>query len=143
MTQILTDPVAPAANSAAVATSSSISPAGNDETAHESSSPGDPAPPTVAPPTRRTGLQTTGPWIVGELYSVVPSGPLALVPDHGEKFYAITKGRYVGVTNNNAFADGAVSRVSHALRAQYDSQAEAVTVFNDALASGLNIVEVI
>ncbi|KAJ7450269.1 hypothetical protein B0H11DRAFT_2246837 [Mycena galericulata] len=94
-------------------------------------------------PTARPGLQSTGPWIVGEVYNVVPAGPLALVPDKGEKWYAITKGRYVGVTNSAALADGAVSRVSHALRQLHDTQAEAAEAFNTALASPMNLIEVV
>ncbi|KAJ7456839.1 hypothetical protein B0H11DRAFT_2243719 [Mycena galericulata] len=152
MTQLPSDQVAPAASSdAAEASASPMVADANEAAADGSSAPASPAPTgsAAAPagsavtPTARTGLQSTGPWIVGELYNVVPGGPLALVPDRGEKWYAITKGRFVGVTNNSAFADGAVSRVSNALRGHYDTQAEAATVFNDALASGLGIVAVV
>lgn len=91
----------------------------------------------------RTGVQHTGPWIAGEVYAVIPDSPLAMVPDQSEKWYAITKGRYVGVTNSVAVADGGVTRVSHALRAFYGSQAEAVQAFNQALAANLDLIEVI
>ncbi|KAJ7983072.1 hypothetical protein DFH06DRAFT_1318531 [Mycena polygramma] len=97
-------------------------------------------PPRPPPP---HGIQRTGPWIVGELYGVVPAGPLAMIPDVGEKWYAITKGRYVGITNSTAIADGAVSRVSHALRSVFDTQQEAVEAFNVALAANLGLIQVI
>ncbi|KAJ7490098.1 hypothetical protein B0H11DRAFT_2229615 [Mycena galericulata] len=144
MTQTASNQVAPAATPSAAAagtTSSLIAPmAGNNSTADGSmSSPG-----SAAAPAARPGLQNTGPWIVGELYNVVPGGPLAPVPDQGEKWYAITKGRYVGVTNNAAVADGAVIGVSHALRVHYDSQTLALAAFNLALATvGLNLVQVV
>ncbi|KAJ7618263.1 hypothetical protein DFH06DRAFT_1144833 [Mycena polygramma] len=82
----------------------------------------------------QNGLQMSAPWVAGALYGVIPEGPLALVADRGEKWYAITKGKYIGVTNSGAVADHAVTRVSHALRICYDSQSEAVSAFNDALA---------
>jgi hypothetical protein len=75
---------------------------------------------------------------------VVPGGPLAIVPDNGEKWYTITKGRYVGVTNNLAVTDTAVTRVSHALRAAYSSQAAAVAAFNQAVSMPfLNLIEIV
>ncbi|KAJ7490195.1 hypothetical protein B0H11DRAFT_1912208 [Mycena galericulata] len=92
------------------------------------------------------GIRMTGPWIAGELYGVVPTGPLTTVPDNAEKWFAITKGRYIGVTNSAAIADGAVSRVSHALRTGYTTQGEAVAAFNKALsmnALNLDLVAVV
>ncbi|KAJ7811361.1 hypothetical protein B0H13DRAFT_2383927 [Mycena leptocephala] len=90
------------------------------------------------------GVRMTGPWVAGAIYGVVPAGPLAIVPDNGEKWYAITKGRYVGVTNNLAIADAAVTRVSHALRASYSSQVDAVAAFNQALSMPfLNLIEIV
>ncbi|KAJ7678288.1 hypothetical protein DFH06DRAFT_1121779 [Mycena polygramma] len=85
-------------------------------------------------PVMQNGLQMSAPWVAGALYGVVPDAPLALVADRGEKWYAITKGKYIGVTNSGAVADHAVTRVSHALRVCYDSQSEAVAAFNDVLA---------
>ncbi|KAJ7620617.1 hypothetical protein DFH06DRAFT_1341735 [Mycena polygramma] len=47
----------------------------------------------AAPPAAPTiVLQSTGPWIAGALYSVVPAADLTAVPDDSEKWYAITKG---------------------------------------------------
>ncbi|KAJ7812690.1 hypothetical protein B0H13DRAFT_1926024 [Mycena leptocephala] len=74
--------------------------------------------PTVAPPPTPAGFRTHGPWVVGALYTVVPSGPLLLIaePDavEGEEkqWYAITRGLYVGVTLSNSLAVNAVSGVS-------------------------------
>ncbi|KAJ7436812.1 hypothetical protein B0H11DRAFT_1936409 [Mycena galericulata] len=103
------------------------------------------APATGAAPAPATGggIRMTGPWVAGRLYSVVPTGPLTAVPDNAEKWFAITKGRYIGVTNSAAIADGAVSRVSNSLRAGYGSQSEALQAFNDTLASPFNLVAVV
>ncbi|KAJ7496070.1 hypothetical protein B0H11DRAFT_2227075 [Mycena galericulata] len=94
----------------------------------------------TAHPAHGGGIRMTGPWVAGQIYGVVPAAPLTPVPDNSEKWFAITKGRYLGVTNSAAIADAAVSRVSHALRAGYTSQREALEAFNDALAmNSLNI----
>ncbi|KAJ7173536.1 hypothetical protein C8R46DRAFT_1031836 [Mycena filopes] len=54
------------------------------------------------------------PWVSGRLFSVVPLSPLAPVADTGETWYAVTKGRYVGVTPVNALDNAATVRVSGA-----------------------------
>ncbi|KAJ7169408.1 hypothetical protein C8R46DRAFT_1217109 [Mycena filopes] len=104
---------------------------------------GAPPPPSPAPTSASQGIQHQGPWIAGALYGVVPTGPLTVIPDNGEHWYAITKGLYVGVTNSTAIADGAVTRVSDALRINYKSQADAVNAFNQALALNIGLVKVI
>ncbi|KAJ7662256.1 hypothetical protein DFH06DRAFT_1325574 [Mycena polygramma] len=67
--------------------------------------------PTPAPWTAPRGVQLTGPWVAGAVYGVVPAGPLAVVPEanqvHTGKWYAITRGRYVGVTHSTAICDAA------------------------------------
>ncbi|KAJ7607447.1 hypothetical protein DFH06DRAFT_1347483 [Mycena polygramma] len=109
--------------------------------------PSSPDAPTPAPWTAPRGVQLTGPWVAGAVYGVVPAGPLAVVPEanqvHTGKWYAITRGRYVGVTHSTAICDAAVTRVSHGLRAVYDTQYEAVQAFNDALEADLDLIEVI
>ncbi|KAJ7100988.1 hypothetical protein C8R43DRAFT_964000 [Mycena crocata] len=91
-----------------------------------------------------TSIRMSGPWVAGQIYGVIPHGPLSLVPDNGEKWYAITKGRYIGCTPSTAIADNAVTCVSHALRSSYGSQALAVAAFNAALASPfLGLIQVI
>ncbi|KAJ7164589.1 hypothetical protein C8R43DRAFT_946405 [Mycena crocata] len=92
---------------------------------------------TPVPPINPTGIHLTGP---GEVYGVVPLAPLSLVPDNGQKWYAVTKGRYVGCTPSASVAEAAVTGVSHALRAGFGSQALAVQAFNSALASPLGLV---
>ncbi|KAJ7440411.1 hypothetical protein B0H11DRAFT_2253031 [Mycena galericulata] len=101
------------------------------------------APASVSPFGPGGGIRMTGPWIAGEIYGVVPTGPITAVPDNSEKWFAITKGRYVGVTNSAAIADGAVSRVSHSLRAGYTTQTEALEAFNSVLALNIGLVAVI
>ncbi|KAJ7922182.1 hypothetical protein B0H13DRAFT_2317791 [Mycena leptocephala] len=82
-------------------------------------------------------VQSTGPWIAGSLFNVVPAAPLAAVPDNGEKWYAITKGKYVGLTPHNLLSSGAVMGVSSALQNSYTHQADALAAFNLALTGGL------
>ncbi|KAJ7229601.1 hypothetical protein C8J57DRAFT_1251788 [Mycena rebaudengoi] len=89
------------------------------------------------------GIRLSGPWVVGQLYGVVPLGPLAAISHESDKWYAITKGKYVGVTTSTAIADGAVSHVSHALRTVYSTQEEARQAFNSALSLGIGLVIVI
>ncbi|KAJ7506696.1 hypothetical protein B0H11DRAFT_1903481 [Mycena galericulata] len=96
-----------------------------------------PAAGVTAGPAGGGGLRMTGPWVAGQLYGVVPAGPLTPVPDNAEKWFAIMKGRYIGLTNSAAIADGAVSRVSNSLRTGYGSQSEALEAFNTVLAMGL------
>ncbi|KAJ7662252.1 hypothetical protein DFH06DRAFT_1129373 [Mycena polygramma] len=73
--------------------------------------PSSPDAPTPAPWTAPRGVQLTGPWVAGAVYGVVPAGPLAVVPEanqvHTGKWYAITRGRYVGVTHSTAICDAA------------------------------------
>jgi hypothetical protein len=91
-----------------------------------------PAPAVVVP-----FVQSTGPWIAGSLFDVIPAAPLTAVPDNGEKWYAITKGKYVGLTIHNLLSSGAVSGVSGALQNCYPRQADALVAFNIALSGGL------
>ncbi|KAJ6449244.1 hypothetical protein C8R47DRAFT_1230718 [Mycena vitilis] len=76
---------------------------------------------------------TTGPWIAGSLYTVVPAEPLAAVPDNNDKWFAITSGKYVGLTKNAALSLAAVVGVSNALSTSFTSQTEALEHFNSAL----------
>ncbi|KAJ7035429.1 hypothetical protein C8F04DRAFT_1258981 [Mycena alexandri] len=104
---------------------------------------GSPPQPSPAPTSASQGLQYSGPWIAGAIYGVVPDGPLQVIPDNGERWYAITKGRYIGCTNSTLLADGAVTHVSRALRVGYNSQRDTVSAFNQALALNIGLVEVI
>ncbi|KAJ7777829.1 hypothetical protein DFH07DRAFT_950883 [Mycena maculata] len=101
------------------------------------------SPPQVA----TTRFQTRGPWIAGNLYVVVPSGPLLpLAKDpvpEGEDaplWYCITKGSYIGVTLSNDLVIAAVTGVSSSRMKSYKTQALALTAFNEAQSYGLLIV---
>ncbi|KAJ7437058.1 hypothetical protein B0H11DRAFT_2255621 [Mycena galericulata] len=97
---------------------------------HSASAPG----PAPAPaPNTPSFVRTTGPWVAGQLYGIPPLAPLAAVPDDGGKWFAITRGKYVGLTKNSAVSLNAVSGVSGALSDRLTTQAEALEYFNDAL----------
>ncbi|KAJ7666860.1 hypothetical protein DFH06DRAFT_1322838 [Mycena polygramma] len=92
--------------------------------------PSQPSPATVLP----SLFRTTGPWIAGNLFVVVPAEPLAAVPDNNDKWFAITSGKYLGLTKNAALSLAAVVGVSNALSTLFSSQADALDHFNSALA---------
>ncbi|KAJ7168775.1 hypothetical protein C8R46DRAFT_1033946 [Mycena filopes] len=104
---------------------------------------GAPPQPSPAVTSASSGIQYTGPWIAGALYGVVPTGPLTPIPDNGERWYAITKGLYIGITNSVNIADGAVTRVSEALRTGFPSQLDALNAFNQALALNIGLIKVL
>jgi hypothetical protein len=58
------------------------------------------------------------------------------IPDNNEKWFAITRGKYVGLTRNAALSLNAVVGVSNALSTSFNSQAEALEHFNSALECG-------
>jgi hypothetical protein len=73
------------------------------------------------------------PWIASNLYGVVPLAPLTAVPDHGEKWFAITRGKYVGLTTNFPISLNAVTGVPSSLSDKFTTQGEALQHFNEAL----------
>ncbi|KAJ7512306.1 hypothetical protein B0H11DRAFT_1898797 [Mycena galericulata] len=87
-------------------------------------------------PARSTSadVHTTGPWVAGKLYGVIPLAPLQPIPDNGGRWYAITRGTYVGLTNNSAVSLNAVTGVPTAITKKYTTQAAALNHFNAALA---------
>ncbi|KAJ7040100.1 hypothetical protein C8F04DRAFT_1254242 [Mycena alexandri] len=96
----------------------------------------------ATPPVKPTPTYDSGPWIAGRMYSVVPSAPLATVgEDTDETWYAITRGRFVGVTNVQALDAAATLRVSGAAHKGYSTQAVALRAFNAALEN--NAVDVV
>ncbi|KAJ7684870.1 hypothetical protein DFH06DRAFT_1118539 [Mycena polygramma] len=100
-----------------------------------------PAPAPVPAPAPATALATavlrsSAPWRAGFLYSVVPYAPLEAVVDNGDKWFAITRGTYVGLTQNSAISLNAVTGVSTGLSEKFTTQAMALAHFNAALASG-------
>ncbi|KAJ7856280.1 hypothetical protein B0H13DRAFT_1902733 [Mycena leptocephala] len=96
-----------------------------------------PAPPSSvpAPPPGGGFLRTEGPWIAA-LYSVLPGGSLTPIPDNNDKWFAITRGKYVGLTTNAAISLNAVTGISTGLSEKFSSQADALNTFNAALATG-------
>ncbi|KAJ7701960.1 hypothetical protein B0H17DRAFT_1242322 [Mycena rosella] len=73
-------------------------------------------PPALSTPVATTGfVQMTGPWIAGTLYGVVPTAPLTAVPSSNKKWFAITHGKYVGLTKNSAISLNAVNGISSVL----------------------------
>ncbi|KAJ7435120.1 hypothetical protein B0H11DRAFT_2257619 [Mycena galericulata] len=67
----------------------------------------------------------------GGFYVVIPPAPL--LPIAEPIWYCITKGRYVGVTLNNALALAAVVGVSGGNMKGYKTQALALAAFNELL----------
>ncbi|KAJ7770729.1 hypothetical protein B0H16DRAFT_1715383 [Mycena metata] len=94
-----------------------------------------PPPPAVAGNMPPPGfLQSEGPWKAGILYSVVPREPLAPTSDTSDKWFAITRGKYVGITKNSALSINAVIGVGSALSDRCSTLDEALDLFNTALA---------
>ncbi|KAK7012745.1 hypothetical protein R3P38DRAFT_3208579 [Favolaschia claudopus] len=98
--------------------------------------------PPVAPPAH-PGLRTSGPWLVGELYIVVPPQHLQAIPDppladdaEAPVWYAITKGRFVGVTLSNALALAAITGVSGGSMRKHKTQVLALGAFNTCVDFG-------
>ncbi|KAJ7469738.1 hypothetical protein B0H11DRAFT_2238183 [Mycena galericulata] len=101
-----------------------------------------PDPPAAPAPTAPApgGFLTRGPWISGSLFVVVPQGPMLPVAEdpvvdaaEGPYWYAITKGRYVGVTLSNALALASVTGISGGSMKAYKTQALALAAFNEML----------
>ncbi|KAJ7631458.1 hypothetical protein DFH06DRAFT_1337865 [Mycena polygramma] len=91
-------------------------------------------PPTPAPPTTP---QSSGPWIAGLVYTVVPPQPLGPAPhDDGELWYGIQKGKFVGVTQDHSLALTAVTSISNNQMKLYKSQLLALEAFNAGLDAG-------
>ncbi|KAJ7780804.1 hypothetical protein DFH07DRAFT_765293 [Mycena maculata] len=91
-------------------------------------------------PPPRAGFQTRGPWIAGNLYIVVPTShllPIAKDPvaegEDSPLWYAITKGRYIGVTLSNPLALASVVGASGSHMRAYKTQSQALDVFNESL----------
>jgi hypothetical protein len=74
----------------------------------------------------------SGPWIAGTLYGVVPETDLVAIADNSEKWYAITRGKYVSVTTNSAISLNATVGISSGLSDKCSSQAAALLHFNSA-----------
>ncbi|KAJ7688916.1 hypothetical protein B0H16DRAFT_1752991 [Mycena metata] len=99
------------------------------------------APSPAMPPVLSNFIRNSGPWIAGLLYSVIPSASLQAVPGNGSKWHAITRGKYVGLTQDLAISLSAVTGVSTGLREKFNTQVEALDHFNSVL--NLNAVAIV
>ncbi|KAJ7733216.1 hypothetical protein DFH07DRAFT_968062 [Mycena maculata] len=83
-------------------------------------------------------LRTEGPYLANEVYSVIPAEPLGPIEeaDAAPEWYAITRGRFVGVVDQFALSAVAISGVAHAARKAYTTQRLALDAFNQALTWG-------
>ncbi|KAJ7829904.1 hypothetical protein B0H13DRAFT_2372253 [Mycena leptocephala] len=97
--------------------------------------------PQAAPQAASQFIRTSGPWIAGVLYSVIPGAALTAVPDNGGKWFAITRGKYIGLTQNSAISWSAVTGISTGLSEKFNNQTDALNHFNAA--HGTNSLAVI
>ncbi|KAJ6487266.1 hypothetical protein C8R47DRAFT_1216456 [Mycena vitilis] len=131
---------APAQMPVAPAPASSTAPAPRAEAAS--------APPAPAPRTASSaGLpapllallrDADGPLLANEVFSAVPSNSLGPIEETvpAPEWYAITRGRFVGVVDQFALSAVAISGVAHGARKSYTTQALALDAFNKALTWG-------
>ncbi|KAJ7829916.1 hypothetical protein B0H13DRAFT_1916205 [Mycena leptocephala] len=79
-----------------------------------------------------------GPFLANEVFSIAPSQPLAAVPEDtpAPEWYAITRGRFVGVVDQYALSDAAITGVGASARKSYTTQQLALDAFNKALTWG-------
>ncbi|KAK6974633.1 hypothetical protein R3P38DRAFT_3239290 [Favolaschia claudopus] len=87
-------------------------------------------------------LRSDGPFLANEVFSVAPTSPLQAIPEDppAKEWYAVFRGRFVGVFNQYSLADFAVAGVGQGARKMYDTQGEALAAFNDTLTWGGVIV---
>ncbi|KAJ7808838.1 hypothetical protein B0H13DRAFT_1928249 [Mycena leptocephala] len=103
----------------------------------------------VTPPARvpGAGLPTAlmallrdenGPFLANQVFSATPAQPLAAIEEEvaAPEWYCITRGRFVGVGNQYALADAAITGVSHSARKAFTTQGLALDAFNAALVWG-------
>ncbi|KAJ6460161.1 hypothetical protein C8R47DRAFT_1327810 [Mycena vitilis] len=92
-----------------------------------------PAPAPVLPPP--TGFFSGPPWVVGNLYRVIPEAALERSehPDGNGDWYCITRGTYVGITLSNPLALAAVTGVPGGFMKGHKTQSLALDAFNTML----------
>jgi hypothetical protein len=81
-------------------------------------------------------IRMGAPWVAGLLYGVIPGASLTSIPDNGGKWFAITRGKYIGLTQNSAISLNAVTGISTGLSEKFGSQADALNHFNGAHHTG-------
>ncbi|KAJ6501528.1 hypothetical protein C8R47DRAFT_1211101 [Mycena vitilis] len=79
-----------------------------------------------------------GPFLANEVFSVTPPEPLTAIEEEvaAPEWYAITRGRFVGVVDQFALSAVAISGVAHGARKSYTTQGLALDAFNRALEWG-------
>ncbi|KAJ7744431.1 hypothetical protein DFH07DRAFT_963656 [Mycena maculata] len=83
-------------------------------------------------------LRTEGPYLANQVFSTVPAEPLTPIEEDvaAPEWYAVTRGRFVGVVDQFALSAVAISGVAHAARKAYTTQSLALDAFNQALTWG-------
>ncbi|KAK7002259.1 hypothetical protein R3P38DRAFT_3215411 [Favolaschia claudopus] len=116
-------------------------------------SPPHPAPPAPSPPSKKDKetppgaglpaplvalLRGAAPFRANEVYCTVPSDPLLPIEEEtpAPEWYAIMRGRFVGVVDQYLLSDFAITGVARGARKAYDTQANALRAFNQALTWG-------
>ncbi|KAJ7727673.1 hypothetical protein DFH07DRAFT_970102 [Mycena maculata] len=82
-------------------------------------------------------------WYAGSLFNEVPDDHVAPVPDTGDGWYVVTKGRAVGVTQSHAEAMQAVVGITHNSMKSYKTLHPGLNAFNSSLDAGLVEIRVI
>ncbi|KAJ7665347.1 hypothetical protein DFH06DRAFT_1127671 [Mycena polygramma] len=142
----------PGAPCPAPAGAAAAAPVADPAPAKSSSSPATapaPTPPPPPPPPRNPGAglpaplvallrDESGPFLANEVFSVTPPEPLAAIEEEvpAPEWYAITRGRFVGVVDQFALSHVAISGVAHGARKAYTTQGLALAAFNQALTWG-------
>ncbi|KAK6971662.1 hypothetical protein R3P38DRAFT_3241933 [Favolaschia claudopus] len=113
---------------------------------HKETSTQDSAPKEVPPPAPGAGLpaalvsllRSGGPYTANEVFSTVPTQPLTAIEEEAPapEWYAILRGRFVGVVDEYLLSDFAITGVARGARKAYDTQANALRAFNKALTWG-------
>ncbi|KAJ7079042.1 hypothetical protein C8R43DRAFT_965910 [Mycena crocata] len=96
------------------------------------------APGTGLPAPLIAMLQSEAPFVANGVYRVTPTEPLVAIdePIPAPEWYAITRGRFVGVVDQYALSAIAISGVAHAVRKSYTTQNLVIDAFNAALRWG-------
>ncbi|KAJ7646085.1 hypothetical protein DFH06DRAFT_1136231 [Mycena polygramma] len=82
--------------------------------------------PRPEPHVHEAHIHACGPWTAERMFSVVPPSPLSATTESDETWYAITRGRFIGVTDIHALDQAATLRVSGAAHKGYPTQAAAL-----------------
>ncbi|KAK6967167.1 hypothetical protein R3P38DRAFT_2815302 [Favolaschia claudopus] len=97
-----------------------------------------PAPGAGLPAALLELLRQDPPFTANQVFSVVPTEPVTAVEEESPapEWYAIMRGRFVGVVDEYLLCDFATTGIARAARKVYDTQANALHAFNKALTWG-------